>query len=143
MIETAALLKTAVRVLPPEEHHRLVDFPFAERGLPNPDRTVILVAENEAGAIVGVWAALTVVHLDGLWVAPDYRRSSRVAVQLLRTMKQVLTQLGILQSFTYTESADVMMLALKAGFTRLPGDLLFLDLTKGDPPCPSPPPFPG
>jgi hypothetical protein len=44
-------------------------------------------------------------------------------------MKRVLTSLGLVQSFTYVESPDVLMLALKAGFTRLPGDLLLLDLT--------------
>ena len=59
-----------------------------------------------------------------------HRRTSRVAVQLLRTMKSVLTALGIVQSFTYVETADVLVLALKAGFTRLRGDLLTLDLTE-------------
>ena len=129
--DTLAPPRTTTRVLPPEEHHRLAHFPLAEcRGLPDPSRTVILVAETETGEIVGVWCAMTVVHLEGLWVAESYRRTSRVAVQLLRTMKSVLTALGIVQSFTYVETADVLVLALKAGFTRLRGDLLTLDLTE-------------
>lgn len=128
-VETPAPPRTAVRILPADEHHKLSTFPFAERrGLPDPDRTLILVAENPDGEIVGVWAAMTTVHLEGLWVAESYRRTSRVAVQLLRAMRALLTQLGIVQSFTYTEDANVLVLALKAGFTRLPGDLLFLEL---------------
>lgn len=139
---TAAPARTQVRILRREEYPRLVDLPFASRGLPDPDRTVILVAENEAGEIVGLWAAMTAIHLDGLWVEPTYRRHSRVAVQLLRGMKTALQQLDLLQSFTYVEDADVLMLALKAGFTRLPGDLLILDLTPKEAVCPSSPSSP-
>jgi hypothetical protein len=124
----AAPTRTQVRILPREEYPRLLDLPFASRGLPDPDRTIILVAENDAGAIVGLWAAMTAIHLDGLWVEPSYRRHSRVAVQLLRGMKALLARHGLVQSFTYVEASDVLMLALKAGFTRLPGDLLILDL---------------
>jgi hypothetical protein len=120
--------RTTVRILPREEYPRLADLPFASRGLPDPDRTIILVAEDDAGTIVGLWAAMTAIHLDGLWVEPSYRKHSRVAVQLLRGMKALLQRHGLIQSFTYVESAEVLMLALKAGFTRLPGDLLILDL---------------
>jgi hypothetical protein len=144
MTETLAPSRVTVRLLLDEEYPRLLDLPFAgAQRLPDPALSLVLIAENEAGAIVGVWAALTTVHLDGLWVDPAYRKTSRVAVQLLRTMKETLGARGILHSFTYVESTEVLLLALKAGFTRLPGDLLFLDLSsKGAEACPSSPSSP-
>lgn len=129
-----------VRQLPPDEWERLRALPFATNGLPpNPELTAILVAENAEGAIVGVWAAMTAVHLDGLWVAPEYRRTSRVAMKLLRGMKDMLLRLGVVQSFTIASSTEVLVLALKAGFQRMHGDLCFLDLSaadEGEQPCP-------
>ena len=142
---TAAALTATVRQLPPEEWPRLADFPFAAQfGIPDPNYAAILVAETPAGEIVGVWAALTTVHLEGLWIAPSHRRSSLVAAKLLRGMKAMLRELGIVHSFTTVSTPDVLVLALKAGFQKLPVDLLFLDLTQpdtplvpaeGDPPC--------
>lgn len=130
---------TGVRPLPPEEYHRLAHFPIAERfGVPDPRAAQILVAEDPAGDIVGIWAALTTVHLDGLWIAPEYRRTSRVASQLLHGMKSLLRHLGIVHSFTMVayDSPDVLILAQKAGFDLLPMHLCFLDLTREAPRAP-------
>jgi hypothetical protein len=120
----------AVRLLPVEEWHRLEGLPFAQNGLPDPNLARILVAETPEGEIVGIWAAMAAVHLDGLWVAPSYRRASWVAVKLLKAMKVLLIELGIVQSFTIIESAEVLALATKAGFTRIRGDLCLLDLSR-------------
>jgi hypothetical protein len=141
LTDTTARASPTVRQLPPEEWERLRDFPLAERyGIPDPRGAAILVAETPAGEIVGVWAALTTVHLDGLWIAPEYRRTSLVAAKLLRGMKAMLTQLGIVHSFTLVESPEVLVLALKAGFQKLPYDLCFLDLTSQAPDSPTDPP---
>jgi hypothetical protein len=141
---TAAALTATVRQLPPEEWDRLRDLPFAQRGLPDPSQAAILVAETPSGEIVGVWAAFTTTLLDGLWIAPDSRRTTLVAAKLLRGMKTLLTGLGISHAFTLVESPEVLILALKAGFRKLPHDLCYLDLTspstplpeQGEPPCP-------
>jgi hypothetical protein len=130
-METATLSTTCtVRELPVEEWDRLRALPFAEKGLPDPRLTKILVAETPEGRIVGVWAAMTQVFLDGLWVAPDYRRTSWVAMKLLRGMRDLLRRLGIVQSFTLVQTTDVLCLATKAGFVRVQGDLCVLELSQ-------------
>jgi hypothetical protein len=121
-----------IRQLPPEEWDRLRDLPFARGGLPDPSLAAILVAETESGEIVGLWAAMTTVMLDGLWIAPAHRNTpTRIAGKLLHGMKTLLGQLGVVRAVTLVQTTDVLVLALKAGFTRVTGDLCLLDL-QGD-----------
>lgn len=119
------------RVLPVEEWERLRDLPFGSQGLPDEHFALIIVTEDPAGAIVGVWAAVTAVHLDGLWVEPTHR-DTPIAGQLLRQMKATLQEKGVTTSFTLIQDAEVMVLAHKAGFVRSPWDLWQLDLPLAD-----------
>lgn len=123
----AASASTTPRVLPPEEWEKLRAFPFATNGLPDPQTSVIVVTETPAGDIVGIWAVIPQPMLDGLWVHPDYRHTL-AAGQLLRTMKAVLQAFGVTTAFTQIEDESVAALATKAGFTRTPGDLWWLQL---------------
>jgi hypothetical protein len=130
---TSAPTATTVRLLPPDEFPRLADYPLAEQhGVPDPRSSLILVAEDPEGVIVGVWAALTTIHLDGLWIDPAYRGTSRVASQLLHGMKAQLASLNLVHSFTMIahDTPEVLILAQKAGFQLLPMHLCFLDLTR-------------
>src|SRR5262245_30715389 len=137
---TAATETTVtIRELPPDEWDRLRAMPFGSQGLPDPQLAKVLVAEDEDGEIVGIWAAMTVVMLDGLWIKPTHRRVTWLAMKLLRAMRTLLVGLGVRQSFTIASTSDVLVLALKAGFTRVQGDLCHLDLSAvidhGEPPC--------
>ena len=128
-ISTHAL---TLRQLPPEEWAaKLGHLPFAEGGLPDPTLAAILVVEDESGAVIGVWAAMTAVHLDGLWVRPDHQRTG-VAGKLLHGMTDLLQRLGIAVSFTIVQDLGVLCLAAKAGFTRVAGDLLIFRLPDND-----------
>lgn len=129
MPETLAPPACAVRVLPPEEWDRLRELPFGAAGLPDPQLAVILVAETPEGRIVGTWAAMNQVLLDGLWVAPEYRRTTLVAAKLLRGMKDTMRRIGLRHGFAIVHTTEVLSLAMKAGFTRVEGDLCHLDLT--------------
>lgn len=124
MLDTTTGL--TVRELPTEEWDRLIGLPFAANGLPDPALAAIVVAEQD-GRIVGVWAALTAVHLDGLWVDPA-ERGTTVAGRLLREMKTLLLDRGVTVSFTMVSDPQVAILAYKAGFTRYPGDLFMLQM---------------
>jgi hypothetical protein len=124
-----------VRRLPDAEFARLADLPFSTNGIPDPAGAAILVAETPEGEIVGLWAAMTAIHLDGLWIAPPYRRTTHIAGRLLRGMRALLTSLDIPRAVTLVQADDVLMLALKAGFVRVPGDLCLLDLTTPAPPA--------
>lgn len=114
------------RVLPAPEWERLIGLTFAEHGLPDPDLTTVVVVE-QGDRIVGVWVAMTAVHLEGLWVDPAHQGTT-VAGRLLRQMREFLQTHGITISFTIIADPQVMVLAHKAGFTRYPGDLWVLQL---------------
>jgi len=116
-----------IRRLPVEEWDRLRAFPFASNGLPPPELAMIFVAETAGGQIVGIWAAMTAVHLDGLWIDPAHRDTT-IAGRLLREMKDFLREKAISESFTVISDPAVMCLAHKGGFTRCPGDLWVLQL---------------
>ncbi len=125
LTDTQAPQTYTVRQLPVVEWERLEGLPFASQGLPSPDLTVIFVAETAEGAIVGLWSAMTAVHLDGLWIA-EAHQGTTIAGRLLRAMKTFLQTHGITVSFTVVSDPEVMILAHKAGFTRVPGDLWML-----------------
>lgn len=116
------------RVLPVEEWERLRALPFGKEGLPDPQLAMIVVVENADGQIVGTWAAQTMVMLDGLWKDPEAAKEAPVAPLLLRTMKDLLREREIVTSFTLISDPQVMVLAVKAGFTRASGDLWMLQL---------------
>lgn len=72
------------RILPPEEWDRLSDTDIPNI-LPHvgPTDMHIVVVEDE-GRIVGCWALMPMLHLEGLWIAPEYRGRSSVARRLLK-----------------------------------------------------------
>lgn len=118
-----------VRELPADEWARLRDLPIAARGLPDPALAAILVVEDHEGQIVATWSAQTAVHLEGLWKATPHDHPA-VSRKLFEGMIGMLQHKGIRFSFTYTEDLSVAAMAVRAGFERVPGDLLLLDLER-------------
>src|SRR5262245_6700815 len=83
MPETLLLAAPTVRVLPPAEWSRLARHePFATTGLPSPDHWRIIVAEVGLD-IVGFTCLYEAVHMEPLWVAPEYRLRPHQFHQLL------------------------------------------------------------
>lgn len=108
------------RELPPEEWDRLADLPLGQ-ALPDPANAAILVVEHD-GVIVAAWAALTTVHLDGLYVVPASRKHPAVARTLVQGMSALLEARGIPQVVTVTQTDEVAALAAHIGGARV-GDL--------------------
>ena len=107
----------------------LATLPFGQHGLPPPEHCIVLLAEEDE-KVVGIWAAMTAVHLEGLWVDPAHRRMTFVAAHLLAHMKDELVARQLFHCFTIVQTPEVKALALKAGFAELEGELLHWDLTK-------------
>lgn len=72
------------RTLPPAEWEKLAATDLPQL-LPyvNRDDVEVMVVEDEHGTVVGCWAILHVVHLEGLWIAPEHRGKASVARRLL------------------------------------------------------------
>lgn len=92
-----------IRTLPPEEYHRLAA--VADGIIPPPDDSLVLVAENDAGEIVGRMFLVDVPHIEGTWVSPE-ARGGTVGARLERQMCRAAAALGLLTTFAFvTEPA--------------------------------------
>ena len=83
------------RILPPEEWSRLNETDL-HTVLPwvKPEDAQIVVVED-GDQIVGCWAVLRIVHLEGVWIAPAYRGRGAVARRLLaKTLETARTWAG-------------------------------------------------
>lgn len=90
--------------------------------MPKPEHSLILVIEDEdTGQIAGMWMAMNVVLLEGLYIAPEYRHKRGVAQRLFHGMISLLKGRGIRSAFTFTQEPSVAALAAKAGFTDVEG----------------------
>lgn len=74
------------RILPREEWHRLAHTDIqAVRQYVNPDDMEVCVVENALGDIIACWAVIRIVHLEGVWIHPDYRFRPSIARKLLKS----------------------------------------------------------
>lgn len=110
------------RVLPQYEWPRLVGTEL-ETVWPvlNPAQADILVVED-AGVIVGCWAVIRYVHVEGLWIAPSARRKASVGRRLWLGLQKLAQHLGATSVLTGAMSDDVRALLDHVGATKLPGD---------------------
>lgn len=86
-----------------------------------PEGTQVVVVEDVEGRIVGCWAAIQYVHVEGLWIAPEHRRGGRALAHLLGGMKTVVSDLGGSAALTVALSPDIAALLERQGATALPG----------------------
>lgn len=78
------------RLLPLEEWPRLAGTELGSvLHLCDPQTTRVLTVED-GGQIIGCWAALAVVHAEGVWIHPDHRGKSSVARRLWHGMRMLL-----------------------------------------------------
>jgi hypothetical protein len=119
------------RLLPPEEWHRLVGTEL-ETLVPklDPAQTQIVVVER-GGVLVGTWAVLQMVHVEGLWIAPAYRgKSPGIVRRLVQGMQMAAQQFGARVVWTGAASASVAQLIRHAGGTRVPFESYILPLQR-------------
>lgn len=119
-----------VRTLRPDEHERLIGLgPFKDCG-PDPATSLVVVAEDDEGKIVGYWCAFNAVHLEPLWVV-EAARNDGVAAALWVGLREVLDEHGIANAFAMVADEDVMThlaIAGRLGFRRVPASTLFIEL---------------
>lgn len=122
------------RVLPPSEYGRLDGLDVAEF-LPlaaDEDRRVVVVEDGER--IVGVWGVFRCVHLEGVWIAPEYRARPRVVASLLHATLDVAKEWAP-WAFTGAASDPIRRLIEKLGGQRVPMDLYAIPVREGASTC--------
>lgn len=116
-----------IRQLPFEEWDKLEGLPILANGYPDPNTTMILVAETPSDGVVGTWSAVTPIYLEGLWIAPEHRHST-IAGRLLVAMEEFLRGINVSKAYTLVQTPEVLALAKKAGFEEIEGNLCVLTL---------------
>jgi GNAT superfamily N-acetyltransferase len=115
---------TRARVLPVEEWSRLDGTelePLLHRwcAMPGGVDVDVVVVERD-GRIVGRWLRLTMHHVEGLWIDPEFRGRSGIARRLWAAMKDVCRGRGADTVLTGAQTDDVRRLLEHAGADPLP-----------------------
>ena len=114
------------RVLLREEWHLVGGTPLALVLPQLPPGARIVVAED-GGAIVGTWAVVPYLHLEGMWVDPRHRRAGGVLRRLMRGVRSVCRELGILRVLTCSDDAQITKYLFRLGAEQLPGEHFVLE----------------
>lgn len=120
------------RLLPWEEWPRLAGteletvWPHLE-----PEKASVVVVED-GDRIVGCWAVWAVVHVEGLWVHPDYRQKPSVGRRLWRAMRRAVADRGSSAVVTAACSEAVRDLLATARATVVPGEFFVLSMKGRD-----------
>lgn len=113
------------RELPAHEWSRLTETEIPAV-LPYMDpRDVRIMVVEDGDRIVGAWAVLRVVQLEGVWIAPEYRTRVSVARRLLIGTLDLARQVAPLAQWVYTGAdtpAVARLLTKHLGALKLPYD---------------------
>lgn len=110
------------RVLPFEEWGRLGESELSVLlPLLRPQDVEVVVVED-AGRIVATWAVLRVTHLEGLWIAPEYRGNVGVVRRLMRATITAARRWAAGWVLTGANNGHVRDLLARTGATKLDMD---------------------
>jgi N-acetylglutamate synthase-like GNAT family acetyltransferase len=80
-----------------------------------------VIAVEDDGQIVGCWAVFPLVHVEGIWIAPEHRGRGSVARRLLGGMRRAARAMGARAVNTAATSAEVAAMLEKLGGVELRG----------------------
>jgi ribosomal protein S18 acetylase RimI-like enzyme len=111
----------AARLLPREEWAAKLAGTELEAVFPVLPAGAQVVAVEDGDRLVACWAVFPLVHVEGLWVDPEYRKNPRVGRRLLFGMQQTAVGMGARAVNTAAISEDVAAMLEKAGAVELKG----------------------
>lgn len=123
-----------VRELQPEELYLLSTVPpFNTDGIPDFRHAgVAVVQEKESRRVVGYWMLFDTIHVEPLWLHPDYRKRSGVLRKLWGKVADMLGRTETKRAFAIIQNDDeaeaLREQAKRLGFQRMTGDLYFVNL---------------
>lgn len=139
-----------IRELHPAEMPQLIELGlFADMGMvPDMSHARVIVAQEapldeagnpRAGKLCAYWVVFDAVHVEPLWIAPEHRNRPQVARGLWDGVREILSQTGAPMAFACIGDADLPgneVLVRKLGFSRVPGQLFFVEVKEDGRPSP-------
>jgi len=117
------------RLLPREEWPRLAGTELETVWPHLPESARVIVVED-GDQIVGCWAVFSVVHVEGVWIAPEYRTRGSVARRLLMEMRRQARAMGASAVMTGATSDDVRGLITRLHGQAVPGEQYVIPLER-------------
>jgi len=107
------------RLLPREEWPRLAGTELEQvwPHLPAGAQVVVVEADDR---IIGCWSLIPLVHCEGVWIDPEFRGNPRVALRLVRGMKDTARAMGAQTVLTAAQTPEIGRLAEKIGGAKIP-----------------------
>ena len=124
------------RILPQAEWSRLAGTE-AETVWPllDPNRSQVIVVEDEAGLVIGCWVLMLVAHAECLWIAPSARKRASVARRLWLGLHRAAASMGVTTIATAALTDDVRDLLQHVGAMPLPGEHFVFSIPREDVVC--------
>ena len=109
------------RLLPREEYNRLKEvWPFSVGSpIPDPNFSRVMVAEDN-GQIVGYWFAVEVVHVEPVWIHPNYRNGGPTATVLFKGLVDELKSHNLNKMYVFAENEKTEEYLNRLGFCSIP-----------------------
>lgn len=79
----------------------------------------VAVVTDDAGRVIGTWALLSLLHAEGVWVAPEHQGKGGVARLLMQQMRAFVTDAGAGSVLTGASSPEIARLLERHGATRI------------------------
>jgi len=89
--------------LPEEEFYLLKD--IEEGFTPDPQQSIAVVAKQD-GRIIGRMLLVGMAHIEGTWIADDFRNGT-IAVRMIREMEKQATETGLKTIFAYSDRPEI------------------------------------
>lgn len=142
-IPSATIGEVVIREITPEEYGALAGLGlFQQFAVPPPDQSRCVVAQRVSDyKIVAYWFVFQAIHVEPLWIDPEYRKRPGLIRRLWTGVQEVLedvfSKLGLRPvAFCVigdASAANVLPYATRLGFKRVPGSLFFVDVrAEGD-----------
>lgn len=115
------------RSLQPSEWHRLsTDYAAVLPHVQPSDVEIVVVEDGDR--IVASWAVMRIVHLEGLWIDPDYRGRVSVARRLYRATMAAVQRWTTGWAMTGADTDTVRAMLATVGAVHVPMDVYVMPI---------------
>lgn len=129
-MEEAPAPKYTVRELANHEYPLLAKVPpFDQFGIPDPETTRVVVAQDLQGQVIGFCFLHACLHVEPFGIVPEHEGDKFLARRLWDAVKAMMlqTQTKVAYAVIPDESLVVAGIAQKLGFHRIPAGLYWVE----------------